>query len=213
MMSSPPRTRERVAQKLRTRQSLLAAARELVAEGKTPTLAEAADAAMVSRATAYRYFPSQDALLLEVPLEIGAPTVQFLFGGDSAPTEAEERAALVHNALYDHLREQEVQFRLFLRNSLLRSLEGDRTDAPLRGARRSVLLDAALAPLQEELDSEQLERLKTALSILIGTEAMIVMRDVLRFDHERARANGEWAVRQMVRAARHPTTDKADHQP
>jgi len=210
-MSSVSRTRERVAQKLRTRQALLDAARELVAGGKTPTVAEAADAAMVSRATAYRYFPSQEALLVEVPLQIGVPTVRSLFGGDAAPTDPEDRAALVHNALYDHVREHEAQFRLFLRNSLLRSLDTDRTDDPLRGARRAALLDAALAPLAGELETEEIERLKTALSILVGTEAVIVLRDVLRLDHEQARASGEWAVRQIVRAARQRITNDADH--
>jgi AcrR family transcriptional regulator len=200
-MSSPPRTRERVAQKLRTRRALLTAARDLVAEGRTPTVAEAADAATVSRATAYRYFPSQEALLVEVPLTIDVPTVRSLFGHDAAPTDVEDRAALVHNTLYDHIREHEAQFRLFLRNTLLRSLDRERNDVPQRPAFRLQLLDAALQPLERELDADQLERLKTALSILVGTEALIAMRDVVGLDHEQARARGEWAVRQMVRAA------------
>jgi AcrR family transcriptional regulator len=165
-------------------------------------LAEAADAAMVSRATAYRYFPSQEALLAEVPLSIDVPTVTSLFGGDAAPTDVEDRVALVHNTLYDHIREREVQVRLFLRNTLLRPLDPERTDVPLRPAFRLELLDAALQPLERELDPDQLERLKTALSILIGTEAFTAMRDVVGLDHDQARARGEWAVRQMVRAAR-----------
>jgi AcrR family transcriptional regulator len=206
-MSSPPRTRERIAQKLRTRRALLTAAGELVAAGKTPTVADAADAAMVSRATAYRYFPSQEALLVEVPLQLGRPTVESLFGGDAAPTEVEDRVALVHNAMYDHIRERERQFRLFHRNTLLRSLDHDHTDVPPRPAFRLELLDAALEPVEDELDTEELERLKTALSILIGTEAMIAMRDVVRLDHDQARASGEWAVRHMVRAARHHPID------
>ena len=79
-------------------------------------------------------------------------------------------------------------------------------DVPLRPAYRLELLDVALEPLQLELDADELERLNTALAILIGTEAMIAMRDVLGLDHAHARASGEWAVRQMVRAARrHPT--------
>jgi hypothetical protein len=82
-------------------------------------------------------------------------------------------------------------------------LRHDRPDEPLRRAGRLEVLDAALEPLEGELDNESLERLKRALSILIGTEATIVLRDVLRLDHEQARDSGEWAVRQMVRAARH----------
>lgn len=42
------------------------------------------------------------------------PTVDSLFGGDTAPTEVEDRVALVHNAMYDHIREREVQFCLFI---------------------------------------------------------------------------------------------------
>jgi AcrR family transcriptional regulator len=205
--STAPRTRERIAQKLRTRRALLTAAGELVAAGKTPTVADAADAAMVSRATAYRYFPSQEALLVEVPLQLGIPTVQSLFGGDAVPTEVEDRVALVHNAMYDHIREREVQFRIFQRNALLHSLDHDQNDVPLRPAFRLELLDAALQPVEDELDTDELERLKTALSILIGTEAMIAMRDVVGLDHDHARASGEWAVRQMVRAARHHPID------
>jgi AcrR family transcriptional regulator len=212
-MSSSPRTHERVAQKLRTRQALLDAARDLVDNGATPTVAEAADAAMVSRATAYRYFPSQEALLVEVPLQTDVPTPQSLFGGRTAPTEAEDRAALVHNAMYDHIRERDVQFRLFLRNALLRSLDPEPADEPLRRAGRLELLDAALRPLEDELDGEQLSRLKAALSILIGTEATIVLRDVLRLDHDQAREAGEWAVRYMIRAARHPATGDTDTPP
>jgi AcrR family transcriptional regulator len=206
-MSTPTSTRERTAQKLRTRRALLTAAGDLVAAGKTPTVADAADAAMVSRATAYRYFRSQEALLAEVPLQIGVPTVASLFGDDAAPTDAADRVALVHNTMYDHIRDREVQFRLFHRNTLLRSLDPNRTDVPLRPAFRLELLDVALEPLEHELNAHELERLKTALSILIGTEAMIAMRDVLGLDHKQARASGEWAVRQMVHAARHHRPD------
>jgi AcrR family transcriptional regulator len=200
---SSTRTHERLAQKLRTRGALLAAARDLVADGKSPTVAEVADAATVSRATAYRYFPTKEALLVELPLDVAAPTVESLFGHDGAPADPEERVALVQNVLYDLARDHEVEFRLFLRNSLLRSLgESDRAGDPFRGARRSVLLDAALAPLAEELPTEEIERLKTALSMLVGVESMVVLRDVLRLDHAEARAAGEQAVREMLAAAR-----------
>jgi AcrR family transcriptional regulator len=203
LMSSNGRTRERVAQKLRTRQALLAAARELVAQGKAPTVAAAADAATVSRATAYRYFPTQEALLVEVPLDVAAPTIQSLFGDDSAPQDPEDRVALVQNALYDLVRDHEAEFRLFLRNSLLRALDDpDGTGDPFRGARRSALIDTPLAPLGGELPEKEITRLKTGLSMLVGVEAMIVLRDVLRLSHAEARSAGEWAVRELVRAAR-----------
>jgi AcrR family transcriptional regulator len=202
-MSSDSIKRERVNQKLRTRTLLLRAARELVSEGKTPTVAAVADAAMVSRATAYRYFPNPEALLAEVPLDVAAPTVESLFG-DGAPADPEDRVALVQNALYDLSREHESELRLFLRASLMRPLEDlDGTARPFRGARRLALLAEALKPLAEDLANEELEQLKTALAILVGGESLIVLRDVLRLDHDEARTRGERAARQLVRAARH----------
>jgi AcrR family transcriptional regulator len=195
------------ATKLRTRAALLAAAGELVAQGKAPTLAEVADAAMVSRATVYRYFPTQDALLVELPLDVAAPTAATLFSGD-APSDPEDRVARVQNALYDLARDHETEFRLFMRESLLRSVgERDTTRDPFRGARRLNLLDEALAPLVGELPDAELELLRTAISMLTGVESMVVLRDVLGLNHDAARAAGEWAVRTMVRAVRQPTPD------
>ena len=60
----------RTAQKMRTRKALVDAARTLIANGVTPTVEEAADAASISRTTAYRYFPNQRDLLVAAYPEI-----------------------------------------------------------------------------------------------------------------------------------------------
>jgi AcrR family transcriptional regulator len=50
--------------------------------GGMPTLAEVAQEALVSRATAYRYFSSEKALLEEASLDSVAPTPEQLFADD-----------------------------------------------------------------------------------------------------------------------------------
>ena len=65
----------RSAQKARTRQALVSAARDLVAAGTTPTVEDAAEAASISRTTAYRYFPTKRALLLAAHPEIAATSM------------------------------------------------------------------------------------------------------------------------------------------
>ena len=62
-MSTPYEATGRTEQKRRTRDVLVAAARDLVASGITPTVEQAAAAAVISRPTAYRYFPNQRTLL------------------------------------------------------------------------------------------------------------------------------------------------------
>jgi len=75
VMSTPYETGGRSAQKARTRDALVAAARDLVAAGDTPTVENAAAAASISRSTAYRYFPNERALLLAAHPEIAATSM------------------------------------------------------------------------------------------------------------------------------------------
>ena len=67
---------------------------------------------------------------------------------------------------------------------------------------RITLLDAALEPLADELPEPEFERLRNGLGVLICTEALTAMRDVLHVPHDTAREQLGWACRTLVRAAR-----------
>ena len=69
----------RTNQKARTRDALIAAARQLLAEGVTPTIEAAAAEAAIGRTTAYRYFPNSRALLAATYQEI---EMDSLLGAD-----------------------------------------------------------------------------------------------------------------------------------
>ena len=90
-MSTAYELNGRVHQKRRTRDALVAAARELVAHGDTPTVEAAAEAASISRTTAYRYFPNQHALLAAAHPE----TVATSMLPDDPPADVETRLDLV----------------------------------------------------------------------------------------------------------------------
>src|SRR5580692_6671638 len=70
---APTKPSGRVRQKARTRRALLDAATQLIRDGKPPSMPEVAEAALVSPATAYRYFPSAQALWEEASLELVEP--------------------------------------------------------------------------------------------------------------------------------------------
>ena len=70
--------RGRPNQKTRTRKDLLQAASLLMKQGRTPTLEEVAEEALVSRATAYRYFPNVDALMVEAWVDVAVPERPWL---------------------------------------------------------------------------------------------------------------------------------------
>lgn len=203
-MADPPRDR-RSNQKLRTRKALLEAAHRLASEGRKPSLEEIAEAALVSRATAYRYFPSLEALMLEASLHVAIPEADEILAG--APEgDAVARLERVDTALHDMVLANEPALRMMLANALERSIREQGADVPGRQNRRTPLIEAALAPVRSSFDPRSLEMLKPALAILVGTEGMVVIKDVLQLDDATARQVKRWAIRALVEAAARPPT-------
>jgi AcrR family transcriptional regulator len=188
---------ERSNQRYRTRKDLIAAAARLMKEGRKPSLEEIAEAALVSRATAYRYFPSAEALLVEASVDIATPDIATLFDAE-ASTDPEIRVDRAEAAMHRMAFDNEKAIRLILAAALARQ-EAD--GIPLRQNRRSALIEAALAPAKDRFRKATYERLKAALALIFGSESMIVFKDVLRLDEPTARAVKSWAVRALVRAA------------
>ena len=190
---------ERKNQRIRTRKDLLTAAARLMKEGRKPSLDEVAEAALVSRATAYRYFPNIEALLVEASLDIVVPDGSELFVGDTStdPVERIDRAeAAMHRATF----ENEPAIRLTLASALGRDGAGA-DGVPVRQNRRTPLIEAALAPARDRFDDEHYAKLRAALALIFGSESMVVFRDVLGLDEKTARNVKSWAVRALVRAA------------
>jgi AcrR family transcriptional regulator len=201
MSNTSDRTRHlergRTNQKRRTRQALLDAGTRLLAQGRSPSLAEVAEEALVSRTTAYRYFPSIEALLREAFFEQEIPTAEQLFA--EPLEEPVERVLRVEEKLNEILFAQEVSTHLVVRNTIdawLASAPGDR---PVRPGRRLHLLDAALEPLAAKLEPKTLHRLRNALALTIGTEAVLATRDVCGLDVDEARQVTRWASEALVR--------------
>jgi AcrR family transcriptional regulator len=194
-------TGERTDQKRRTRQDLLQAATRLMKKGRLPKLAEVAEEALVSRATAYRYFSSDEALLAEAPLDGLAPTPEQLFSGDPS-INPEERLLKAHAALHEVVWGNQTQFRLMLARLLEHAASATGVPAePLRQNRRMDLIKAALVPVRNQFDDGVYGKLCAALSLVFGTESMVVFRDVLRMDNRAAWEVESWVVRVLTRAA------------
>lgn len=183
-------------QRRRTRKALLEAAAKLTREGRKPSLEEVAEAALVSRATAYRYFPSIEALLVEASLDVAMPVPDDLYSGMAADPVA--RLERLDAALDELLERNEPQFRMMLANSMAQALEGE--SSPRRQNRRTPLIEAALEG--GDFPPEVRVKLANALALLIGTEAMVVFKDVLQLEAAEARAVKRWVIRALVDAAR-----------
>ncbi|MEQ8268038.1 MAG: TetR family transcriptional regulator [Parvibaculum sp.] len=192
-------------QRQRTRKDLLQAASRLMMQGGNPSLEEIAQEAMVSRATAYRYFPTADALLLEAALDVATPEADEVFASETSddPTVRVLRADAALQRMID---ENEPQLRMMLAKSLERSVTGDNPpNIPPRQNRRTPLIAAALEPAHRKLQPGARRMLERALALVIGTEATIVTRDVLQLSHAEAEKVRRWAIRALIEAAEKPT--------
>jgi AcrR family transcriptional regulator len=173
VMSIPYEATGRINQKGRTRAALLAAARELLADGMSPTVEQAADKAGISRTTAYRYFSNRRALLSAVYPEIDA---RSLLDAD-APTEPAARLDQVLARFIGHVLEHEPELRAQLRLSLDPHAT-DPEQLPFRQGRAIGWIDDALAPLRGRMPDGELRRLVLAIRATTGIEALIWLTDV-----------------------------------
>ena len=201
--------RGRERQRRRTRRAIIEAAAGLLRRGDNPSVAEIAEAADVSRRTVYLYFPTLEHLLADAALEASRATVEprFEAGGD-----ASERLEALVRAVQQGFAETE-----HLGRTIIRATVGTPTDAPTggkpggtpggtpgapprRGYRRVEWIEGALEPLREELAPERFERLVSALTLLIGWEAMIVLQDTRGLSPSEAEEVCVWAARELLAA-------------
>jgi AcrR family transcriptional regulator len=184
-MPMPYESTGRTRQKQRTREVLVSAAHRLLSTGGTPTVEQAADAAGVSRTTAYRYFPNQRALVLAAIPSIDRSSVL----GDDAPADVAARLDLVLREQTRILRDWEPQLRTALRLSLEpATLRGRRQDDPLvlRQGRAIGWIAEALEPLARSHPGVDRRRLAIAIRATCGIEAMVWLTDVARLSRRSA---------------------------
>jgi len=186
--------------KARMRRMLLKEAGALLCEGATPSVAEVALRAGVSRATAYRYFPSRSKLINAV-VEDSLGPVRFLA---STTPDGRERIRELFARTFPRLKEYEPQ----LRAALLLSLEhttqertGTLAEEPYRRGHRIKILSHACAPLKHRLGRKRFDRLVRALSVVYGIEAYVVLRDIWGAGDREIESIARWIADALVDTA------------
>ena len=180
---------------------MIEAATRLVREGASPSVTEVADAAGVSRATAYRYFPTQESLLAEVIV----PNLEAALAAQALPEDLESRFGAAFTTIWSSNITHEVAYRTILRRGLERppgeSIEHEEEAGSIRAGRRVRWLRNALEPAREWLDEESFERLVAAMCLCVGIESLVVLRDVCGLKAKEAEKVARWAAFALLRAS------------
>jgi AcrR family transcriptional regulator len=172
----------------------VAAARDAVSAGHTPTVDDAAAAAGVARSTAYRYFPGQRELLAAAHPE----TVRESLLPPDAPEDPAARLDAVVLEFTQLIVRTEAQQRTMLRLSLEETKDAT---LPLRQGRAIAWIEESLLPLRSNLSQADVRALALAIRSAIGIEALVWLTDIGGLTRDQAVASMRWSAQALLRQA------------
>jgi AcrR family transcriptional regulator len=170
--------------------------------GAFPSITEVAQEAQLSRATAYRYFPTQSALVSAIVTETLSPIKNW------RPTKQDtgDRIDEMLGFAFPRMLEHEGTLRAALHLSLTqwaqsRSSERPEKEKLIRGNRKA-MLQHVVEPLNQEMSPKMVERVVQSLSLVYGSEIFLVMKDIWGCDNVQLEDIGKWIAKAIVRQAR-----------
>jgi AcrR family transcriptional regulator len=201
LLPSPQARARRPAQRRRTRKAIVDATIALLAQGVTPSVADVAAAAEVSRRTVYLYFPTFDQLLIDATVgALSQATVDRAIESGASGDDVEDRVERMVRALHHVSPEVERLGRTLIRLTVDGGAPASGEHMPRRGYRRMEWIESALAPWRSRIGPARWRRLVAALAMVVGWEALIVQRDVCGLSASEAEELSVWSARAFLRA-------------
>jgi AcrR family transcriptional regulator len=169
-------------------------------DGHVPSVAEVAMHCKVSRATAYRYFPSRSALIAAV-IDVSLGPVRT-FQSDSS--DGRVRVQELFERSFPRFKEFEPQMRAAAQLSLEQwqlKRAGLLEEEPYRRGHRIRILEHALAPLTSKLSASAHKRLHMAMGIVFGIEPYMVLKDIWGAGDREVERTALWMAQALIDAA------------
>jgi AcrR family transcriptional regulator len=180
---------------------LLDTAMEIIREaGHIPSVAEVAVRSRVSRATAYRYFPSRSVLVTAVIDRSLGPVRSF----KSKAADGRERVRELFRQTFPRFKEFEPQMRAALQLALEQwALEraGLLEEEAYRRGHRVRILEHAIAPLAAKMPAALRDRMHRALSVIYGIEPWVVLKDIWGLHDREVERVALWMADAVIEAA------------
>jgi AcrR family transcriptional regulator len=187
-------SRGRVNQKQRTRRAIVDAAKRLASSGAEITMPVVAREALVSEATAYRYFPDLASLLREAD-EGTWPSPEEALAPVADSTDPVQRVAFAAEFLFRGVLSNQGAVRAMIAASITKPADHDRP------GHRLGLIDHALAPAADRLSADNLAQLGRDLAVVLSADALFTVMDLCGLEPEAAVASTVETARRLTRAA------------
>ena len=182
----------RANQKTRTRRAIVDACRELVRTGSDVTMPEVARRALVSEATAYRYFPDLTSLLAET-IDGLWPSPAEALRPVASSDDPVERVRFACEFLLRGVLSYQGAVRAMISGTITRPGR-----APARPGIRFGLIEYALAPFGDGADLAQLRR---DLAVTVSAEALFTLIDLCGLSPDEAIASAAQTAATLTAAA------------
>jgi AcrR family transcriptional regulator len=186
-------------QKARTQRAIVEACLRLIRQRQPVTMTAVAEAAMVSEATAYRYFPDLASLLTRA-LSEDWPTPSEALAPVEASGDPAERVAFATRFLLRGVAERQAVVRSMIAATIGQPGLAGRTRPGIRFG----LIEYALAPFVdvfEAADPDALAQLRLDLAVVVSAEALFSLTDLCGLTIEDAIDSAERTARTLTRAA------------
>jgi AcrR family transcriptional regulator len=184
----------RANQKQRTRTAIVEATRRLAQTGADITMPAVAREALVSEATAYRYFPDLATLLREAD-EGTWPSPADAMAPVADSDDPVERVAFAAEFLFRGVLSNQGAVRAMIAAAITKPA------VQARPGHRFGLIDEALAPVADRLAPEALAQLRRDLAVVLSADALFTLMDQCALSPDAAIASGVETARRITRAA------------
>jgi len=189
----------RYRQRRRTRAAIVNATADLLSAGQTPSVADIAEAADVSRRTVYLYFPTLEQLLVDATLGLlSQQAVDDAIDAADLGGSVDSRVEAMVKTLGQMSEETLPLGRALIRLTI--DAPSPEPGTPRRGFRRIGWIEKAVAPLRDQLSKAEFERLVSGLAMVIGWEALVVLQDLRGLPPDEQQAVSLWAARALIQA-------------
>lgn len=186
----------------RTYNLLVSTALELFEKGAMPSVSELAIEAGVSRATAYRYFPTQSDLIASTVNASLGPILTWRPSSQKTEERIDELLMFALPRMFEH----EGALRAALQVSLQqwaqgRSLTQDPKEKRLERGNRKDILAMVTEPMKGEYPQEVIDKVIKAFSVIYGSEIFLVLKDIWKQEDAEVIELAQWMAKAVINQA------------